>query len=51
MAQLGARLNGIQEVWGSNPHGSTKKVTHEHPVKLFVVKNVFCLTEKIPSKV
>ena len=27
---------------------STKKVTHEHLVRLFVVKNVFCLTERIP---
>lgn len=24
IAQLVERLNGIEEVWGSNPHGSTK---------------------------
>ena len=27
MAQLGARLDGIEEVVGSNPIGSTKKIT------------------------
>jgi hypothetical protein len=25
IAQLVERLNGIEEVWGSNPHGSTKR--------------------------
>ena len=32
IAQLVERLNGIEEVWGSNPHGSTpllKKVEEE----------------------
>ena len=27
IAQLVERLNGIEEVWGSNPHGSTLPVT------------------------
>ena len=32
MAQLGARLNGIEEVEGSNPSGSTgKRRTAHHP--------------------
>ena len=26
IAQLVERLNGIEEVWGSNPHGSTKRL-------------------------
>jgi hypothetical protein len=29
VAQLGARLDGIEEVVGSNPIGSTKFATHE----------------------
>ena len=27
IAQLVERLNGIEEVWGSNPHGSTKRLS------------------------
>lgn len=41
MAQLGARLSGRQKVRGSNPLISTNKVTHEHFVRLFVVRNGF----------
>ena len=29
VAQLGARLNGIEEVRGSNPLGSTRKAPHK----------------------
>ena len=29
IAQLVERLNGIEEVWGSNPHGSTRSVEHK----------------------
>ena len=29
IAQLVERLNGIEEVWGSNPHGSTHSVEHK----------------------
>ncbi len=32
MAQLGARLDGIEEVVGSNPIGSTKDTNHVLPV-------------------
>ena len=35
---------------GSIPTTFTKEVTHEHALKLFIVKNVFCLTEKMPPK-
>ena len=35
MAQLGARLDGIEEVVGSNPIGSTKKV-RSYPFNFFV---------------
>ncbi len=37
MAQLGARLNGIQKVSGSIPLGSTNKDTVEHSVLLSFV--------------
>ena len=33
MAQLGARLDGIEEVVGSNPIGSTKKIRMAHFVQ------------------
>ena len=29
IAQLVERLNGIEEVWGSNPHGSTKRLLNK----------------------
>ena len=29
IAQLVERLNGIEEVWGSNPHGSTQGAEHK----------------------
>ena len=29
IAQLVERLNGIEEVWGSNPHGSKRAWSHE----------------------
>ena len=40
MAQLGARLNGIEKVEGSNPSGSTKKamagvVSHPRESRLY----------------
>ena len=38
MAQLGARLNGIEEVEGSNPSGSTNQI---QPVLLLVEWVVF----------
>ncbi len=28
IAQLVERLNGIEEVWGSNPHGSKRSLEH-----------------------
>ncbi len=37
MAQLGARLHGMQKVWGSSPHGSItyllicQALTADHP--------------------
>jgi hypothetical protein len=31
VAQLGARLDGIEEVVGSNPIGSTKRMSFQHP--------------------
>ena len=36
MAQLVARLNGIQKVRGSNPLGSTKKIP-------YILYGIFCL--------
>lgn len=38
IAQLVERLNGIEEVWGSNPHGSTKCYFHE--MKITVCENL-----------
>ena len=35
MAQLGARLDGIEEVEGSNPFGSTKSM----PVFLYIIQS------------
>ena len=29
IAQLVERLNGIEEVWGSNPHGSKRSLEHK----------------------
>ncbi len=29
MAQLGARLHGMQKVWGSSPHGSISPLIRE----------------------
>ncbi len=38
MAQLGARLNGIQKVSGSIPLGSTKKKTLLNAVSFFIAR-------------
>ena len=38
MAQLGARLNGIEEVVGSNPTGSTKNGTSYQEIALILNK-------------
>ena len=35
IAQLVERLNGIEEVWGSNPHGSTKRFLDKPSKKEF----------------
>jgi hypothetical protein len=37
VAQLGARLDGIEEVVGSNPIGSTKDTKRVHP--LYILQN------------
>ncbi len=43
VAQLGARLNGIQKARGSNPLVSTRRRT----VKLFFIKNKFGIKYQI----
>ena len=37
VAQLGARLDGIEEAVGSNPIGSTKKLPVEIPCQMFAM--------------
>jgi hypothetical protein len=40
VAQLGARLDGIEEVVGSNPIGSTK---HSHAVLFYILQSQLSL--------
>jgi hypothetical protein len=39
VAQLGARLDGIEEVVGSNPIGSTKLTESENSLKAILTTN------------
>ena len=40
IAQLVERLNGIEEVWGSNPHGSTPRLPKNKKARS---SRAFCL--------
>ena len=49
IAQLGERLNGIQEVSGSIPLISTKGCLYEHPT-IYFVGVAFVLAMPLPKK-
>ena len=49
VAQLGERLNGIQEVVGSIPIGSTIKSNHLHAIKFSPLSNCPCSVINGPS--
>ena len=44
MAQLVARLNGIQKVRGSNPLGSTKKIS-------YILYGIFLFISKVIARI